>query len=132
MQVKKITPVLIVDEAEPCIQFWVDRLGFEKTVEVPEGNKIGFVMLQKGNLEVMYQTVASVQKDDPHSPALSRRGPTFLYVEVESLRETLAAMKGVPFTMQVRDTFYGAKEFGVRDPGGHIVIFSQIGAAPAK
>src|SRR5712672_2501133 len=66
MNVKRITPVLLVKEIEPLIPFWVDRLGFAKTIEVPDGNKLGFVTFQKGNAEVMYQTYASVEKDAPH------------------------------------------------------------------
>jgi hypothetical protein len=46
MNVKRITPVLLVKEIEPVIPFWVDRLGFTKTVEVPDGSKIGFVAFQ--------------------------------------------------------------------------------------
>ena len=60
--VKSITPVLLVKEIEPLIPFWVDRLGFTKTIEVPEGNKLGFVAFQKGAAEVMYQTYSSVEK----------------------------------------------------------------------
>ena len=48
MTVKTITPVLFAEEIEPCLKFWVERLGFEKTVEVPEGNKLAFAILQKG------------------------------------------------------------------------------------
>ena len=40
MNVKRITPVLLVNEIEPVIPFWVDRLGFAKTIEVPDGNKL--------------------------------------------------------------------------------------------
>ena len=43
----KITPILVVEEIEPSLKFWVDKLGFAKTVEVPEGDKLGFVILQK-------------------------------------------------------------------------------------
>src|SRR5882672_2467484 len=64
-EVKKITPILFAQELEPCIQFWTGRMGFHKTVEVPEGNKIGFVMLEKNGLELMYQSFASVEKDNP-------------------------------------------------------------------
>ena len=32
----KITPVLIVEEIEKSLPFWIDRMGFAKTVEVPE------------------------------------------------------------------------------------------------
>lgn len=131
MSVKKLTPVLLVDEIEPCVKFW-ERVGFAKTVEVPEGNKLGFVILQKGDVELMYQSYASVQKDVPSNPLLARKGPTFLYVEVSSLDDTMAAMKGVEVVMPVRDTFYGAKEIGYKDPGGHMVTFAQMGAAPQK
>ncbi len=64
MNVKRITPVLLVKEIEPVVPFWVERLGFAKTIEVPDGSKLGFVTLQKGAAEVMYQTYASVEKDD--------------------------------------------------------------------
>ncbi len=59
MNVKRVTPVLLVKEIEPIVPFWVDRLGFTKTIEVPDGNKLGFVAFQKGTAEVMYQTYAS-------------------------------------------------------------------------
>jgi uncharacterized glyoxalase superfamily protein PhnB len=131
MSVNKLTPVLLVEEIEPCVKFW-QQLGFAKTVEVPEGNKLAFVILQKGNVEVMYQTYASVEKDVPSNPLLAKRGPTFLYVEVASLNDTIAAMKGAEVVMPVRDTFYGAKEIGYKDPGGHMVTFAQMGAAPQK
>jgi len=39
----KLTPVLIVDSIENGMSFWVDRMGFEKTVDVPEGDHLGFV-----------------------------------------------------------------------------------------
>src|SRR5258708_19648137 len=65
MNVKRITPVLLVQEIEPVLPFWVDRLGFAKTVEVPDGNKLGFVAFQKGTAHVMYQTYPSVEKDAP-------------------------------------------------------------------
>ena len=53
-----------------------------------------------------------------------------VYVEVKDLDETIAAIKGVPVVMPVRNTFYGAKEIGIKDPAGHIIIFAQLGAAP--
>jgi len=131
MSAKKLTPILLVEEIEPCVKFW-ERVGFAKTVEVPEGNKLGFVILQKGDLEVMYQSYASVAKDVPTNPLLAKRGPSFLYVEVSSLNDTMAAMKGAEIVMPVRNTFYGSKEIGYKDPGGHMITFAEMGAAPQK
>jgi len=133
MSVKKITPVLFAAEIEPCVKFWVERFGFEKTVEVPEGNKLGFAIVQKSDVELMYQSYASADKDAPAATAQAvRNGPTFLYVEVENLDETIGALRGVEVVMPVRTTFYGAREIGVKDPAGHFVTFAQMSAAPQK
>src|SRR6266849_8044674 len=122
MNVKRITPVLLVQEIEPIVPFWVDRLGFTKTIEVPEGNKLGFVAFQKGAAEVMYQTYSSVEKDAPSSmSAGAGKGPTYLYLEVDSIDAVLAAMKDVKIVMPVRTAFYVMKEFAVQDPGGHFI-----------
>ena len=126
---KKITPVLFVADVEPCVKFWVERLGFQKTVEVPEGDQIGFAILEKGGAEVMYQSYASADKDVGGIAQAVRQGPTFLYVEVECLEDVIAATQGAEVVMPVRTTFYGAKEIGVKDPGGHFVTFAQMGAA---
>jgi len=129
MNVKRITPVLLVKEIEPLVPFWVDRLGFTRAVEVPDGGKIAFIIFQKGSVEVMYQTYASVEKDAPPSMgAEARKGPTYLYMEVDNLDAALAAMKQVPVVMPVRTAFYGMKEFAVQDPGGHFITFAQQAA----
>ena len=130
MNVKRITPVLLVKEIESLIPFWVDRLGFAKTVEVPDGSKLGFVIFQKGSVEVMYQTYASVEKDAP--PAMSaeaRKGPTYLYLEVDNLDAAVHSMKEARLVMPVRTAFYGMKEFAVQDPGGHFITFAEPVAA---
>lgn len=127
INVKKITAVLIVERVEPCVTFW-ERLGFKKTVEVPDGDSLAFAALSKDNAEVMYQTYASVEKD-PDALKSFAKGPTFLYVEVENLEDTIAALKNAEVVMPVRTTFYGAKEIGVKDPGGHIITFAQFAAA---
>jgi uncharacterized glyoxalase superfamily protein PhnB len=130
MNVKRITPVLLVNEIEPLVPFWVERLGFTKTIEVPDGNKLGFVAFQKGPAEVMYQTYASVEKDaTPAMSAEARKGPTYLYMEVDNLDAVLAGMKDVKKVMPERTAFYGMKEFAVQDPGGHFITFAQQAAA---
>ncbi len=129
MNVKKITPVLLVNEIEPILPFWVDRLGFTKTIEVPDENKLGFVAFQKGSAEVMYQTYASVEKDaPPEMAAAARKGPTYLYLEVDNLDAVLAAMKDVQKVMPERTAFYGMREFAVQDPSGHFITFAQQAA----
>ncbi len=129
MPVKKLTPILFVEKIEPVLPFWTQHLGFIKTVEVPEGNHLGFVILQQGAVEVMYQSYSSVDKDMPAISPDVRKGPTFLYIEVENLDALKPALQSADVYMPERNTFYGAREIGVRDPAGHFLTFAQMSAA---
>jgi uncharacterized glyoxalase superfamily protein PhnB len=131
MKVKKITAVLFADEIEPCVKFWVERLGFQKTIEVPDGNKLAFAAVEKDGVELMYQSYASAEKDVAYAAQAVKKGPTFLYVEVANLDEIIGAIKGIDVVMPVRTTFYGAREVGIKDPAGHFITFSQLNVAPA-
>jgi hypothetical protein len=128
MNVKRITAVLFVKEIEPVLPFWVEQLGFTKTIEVPHGNKLGFVALQKGATEVMYQSYDSVAEDMP-LVAETRKGPTFLYIEVDNLDAVMAALKSQKVVQPERTAFYGMREIGYQEPGGHFVTFAQPVAA---
>src|ERR1700741_5416940 len=130
MPVKKLTPVLFVEKIEAVLPFWTQHLGFIKTTEVPDGDRLSFVILQQGTAEVMYQSYASVEKDMPAILADVRKGPSFLYLEVDDLQTIKGAVKGTETYMPERTTFYGAREIGVKDPAGHFITFAQF-KAPA-
>ena len=61
LQVRKLAPVLYVDRIEPCLGFWTS-LGFEKVAEVPEADGLGFALLVKDGIEVMYQSRTSLPR----------------------------------------------------------------------
>jgi len=126
----KITAALMPEAIETCLPFWVDRMGFAKTVEVPEGDRLGFVILESDGAELMLQTAESVRKDEP---AFAPDGPprgTALFIEVKDFADTLRRLAGYPIALPERTTFYGMREIGVFTPGGHVVVFAApIGAA---
>lgn len=123
---KKLTPILYVDAIEPCLPFWVDRLGFTKTVEVPHENKIGFVILVRDGWELMYQTWASAAADVAGATKRTKGRSAALYVEVENLDQVERALRGAEVVHPRRKAFYGATEIFVREPGGHVVGFAQM------
>lgn len=122
---KKLTPVLMVDAIEPSLAFWVDRLGFQKTVEVPHGDRLGFVILTHGPTEVMLQSWASVADDVAAIAALPRGTSVGLYLDVADFEDVKRRLEGCEVIVPLRKTFYGATEIGVREPGGHIVLFAE-------
>src|SRR4029078_13342433 len=127
---KSLTPVLIVDAVEPCVQFWIDKLGFSKPREVPgDDGKLVFAILQKDSVEIMYQTTASVIAESPdqandlsgHSTALFITGPS-----IGDLDEIEQAVRGAPVVKPRHKTFYGSTEFYIREPGGNVVGFAAF------
>ena len=123
---KKLTPILFVESIEESLPFWVDRLGFQKTMEVPEDDRLAFVGLSHGPAEVMLQTYRGIENDMPQLAPEARKGPTFLYIEVEDIDAVEKALAGVELVVPRRKTFYGATEIGVREPGGHLVTLAQM------
>jgi uncharacterized glyoxalase superfamily protein PhnB len=120
---QSLTPILIVDEIEPCLDFW-KNLGFEVTVEVPESGRIGFVILKNGPVEVMYQSRASVAKDVPDMADFP--SSSVLYLQVTNIDEVIGKLDGFEVLTPKRTTFYGATEYTVREPGGNAIGFAEM------
>ena len=124
----KSTPVLLVEAIEPSLPFWQERLGFDRPVEVPdEGHdRLGFVILRSGSVEVMYQTIASLQRDVPKQAATHCCDKTHLFIEAEDLDAIARSLEGFQIVLPLRKTFYGSHEIGYCEPGGHFVTFAEF------
>jgi len=124
---KKLTPILVVDAIEPCLAFWTERLGFAATAEVPEGDHLGFVILQRDGVEVMYQTRSGIAADAPTVAAAGAGSKSLLFIEVADVDDVARRLEGVEIVVPMRKTFYGARELFVRAPCGTVVGFAQFG-----
>jgi len=129
--VQKITAVLAVETVEGSLDFWERRLGFERTVAVPHEETIGFAILVKDGTEVMLQSVASILADLGADTGEVNGRSAALFIEVADIAAVEQALAGYPIEMPRRTTFYGMIEIGVREPGGHFVVFAQPTSAPS-
>lgn len=120
----KLTPVLIVEEIEKSLPFWIDRMGFQKTIDVPDGDRLGFAIVAREGAEVMFQTLTSVRKDEPRFAQDGSSRVTSLFIEVSDFDDVRRRLDGYPIAMPDRTTFYGMREIGVFEPSGHIVVFA--------
>lgn len=131
--INKSTPILHVPSVEPSLQFWTERFGFKSTIQVPEGDHIGFVALESGSVELMYQTYEGMQVDQANPLAQEvEKGPTFIFMEVPDIDAVMKSLDGAEIVQGLHETFYGAKEIVAQEPGGHFVIFSQLPAQPPE
>ena len=120
----KITSVLLVDELEKSLPFWVDRMGFEKTIDVPDGDRLSFAILVRDGAEVMLQAIASARRDAPVLVPEGTPNRSSLFIEVDDFEDIRQRLAGYPIALDEHTTFYGMLEIGVIEPGGHNVVFA--------
>ena len=100
--------------------------------------KLGFVsaILPDLELEQVLATAAELGYDCvevccwPKGKA-ERRYAGVTHIEVDDFNETKNRLEGYPIEMPERVTFYGMREVGVFEPGGHTVVFAARTAEAA-
>jgi len=127
-QLQHMTPVLVVDRVEPCLNFWVERFGFalENQVPGPDGQLV-FASAKKDGLEVMYQTRASVVAEAPDTTRELDGHSVVLFITVSDIDAVERAIAGAPMVKPRHQPFYGSTEISVREPGGNTVGFASFG-----
>jgi uncharacterized glyoxalase superfamily protein PhnB len=124
---KQLTPVLVVDEVEPCLAFWTGGLGLAPVHRIPgPDGRLMFASVEKDGIEVMYQTRASVVEDHPAMAADLNGHSIVLFLTVDDLDQVAKAVAGAPVVKPRHKTFYGSEEIYVKEPGGHTVGFAQM------
>jgi len=124
---RHLTPVLVVDDVEPCLRFWTEKLGFTAENQVPGDNgRLVFASARAGDVEVMYQTRASVLAERPDAADEVVGHSTVLFITVDDLDPIEASVSGAPIVKPRHDTFYGSTELYVKEPGGNLVGFAQF------
>lgn len=125
---RALAPVLIVDEVEPSISFWRERLGFATENEVPgPDGKLVFASVKKEAVEIMYQSRASVIADNPAGAEELNGRSAALFITVPGVADLDVIERrtqGAAVVKPRHDTFYGTTEFYFREPGGHVVGFA--------
>ena len=127
------TPCLIVEDVAASEHFFA-KLGFKRTVEVPHGDGLGFVIMTQagegggdGGLGVMLETAAAAADDSGLPPETFKPG-AHVFMSVADLAAAERALHEFDVFMPRRDTFYGATEIGWREPGGNYVTIAQFAA----
>ncbi len=122
--VTRIIPNLIVLDVEACARFW-ENLGFERRVEEPREDGLGFVLLNGCGVDLSYQSVESLRDDCFALTGRLQPGGVHLYVEVNDLHWAARCVGDAWVIMPPRDTSYGMREIAVVDPGGNVLTLAQ-------
>jgi len=135
MSLKSVTANIIVSDVARTVDWYRDVLGFDFTIGVIAGTEdsvfeatgqpLGFAMLERDEVELMFQSHESLLDDLPGTTLGSGDALT-LYIDVDDVDELYAEVsQKVEMAVDLRDTFYGAREFHVRDCNGLLVGFAR-------
>ncbi|MFY9562418.1 MAG: VOC family protein [Terriglobales bacterium] len=126
MQIKKLTPNLIVRSVEASLKFYREVLGLETGMTVPEQAPYVFASVTNGAVEVFFNDQKVVAAEYPKLAATIGASLT-LYLEVDSLQAVLERVQkaGAKISMPVTEQFYGMKEFAFEDADGYTITIAE-------
>jgi lactoylglutathione lyase len=131
--IKKLTPNLLVANVERSLAFYVDVLGFERGMTVPEQAPFVFASVTSGPVEIFFNDAAGAVKEYPSlaGKPLGATGTMFIEVEgVDALHDRIKPR--VTIVMPLVTQWYGTREFAIADPDGYVITFAQPSAEPQK
>ena len=134
---KKITANIIVSNVNESLDFYEKILGFSLVMAVPEDSQqvvtvrdtttpLGFAIIRRDDVELMLQSRKSLAKELPSLAASPVETSFTLYIQVEEIEELYKDIKDKAAIIEdLHTTFYGAREFCIRDSGGHVLTFAS-------
>ncbi|MGB9073370.1 MAG: VOC family protein [Terriglobales bacterium] len=126
MQIKKLTPNLVVRTVEASLKFCREILGLETAITVPNESPYIFASASNGAVEIFFNDQKTVAAEYPQLAATIGASLT-LYMEVDSLRAVFDCVKkaGAKIVLPVTEQFYGMKEFAFEDPDGYTITIAE-------
>ena len=121
-----IFPILRYNDARAAIRWLCETFGFELRISIPEdGEFVRHAQLSLGSNIVM---IGSSRNDGIDSPQTVGRSTQALCVFIPDVDKHFkkVQMRNVEITTPLYVTDFGAREFHVRDPEGHLWIFSSF------
>jgi uncharacterized glyoxalase superfamily protein PhnB len=126
MQIRKLTPNLVVRNVEASLRFYSEILGLEKAMTVPDESPYIFAAVSNGTVEIFFNDQKTVAAEYPKLAASIGASLT-LYMEVDSLQPVFDRVQkaGAKVSMPITDQFYGMKEFAFEDVDGYTITIAQ-------
>ena len=123
---KKLTPNLLVANVERSLAFYVDTLGFERGMTVPEESPYVFASVTGGAVEIFLNDAAAAVKEYPAFGGRPLGATGTMYIEVEGVDALHDRLKAIAkIVMPLATQFYGMREFAVEDPDGYVITFAE-------
>jgi uncharacterized glyoxalase superfamily protein PhnB len=122
----KLTPNCMVEDVARTLDYYRDLLGFTVAATVPERPPLDWAMAVRDGVTLMFQSRTSLAGEMPLFRDLPVGGSLGFYIDVTDVRGLYEQLKGrAELVLDLRETFYGATEFAIRDCNGYVLCFAE-------
>ena len=124
--IQSITTNIMVKNVKETIEFYEEKLGFQKVLSVPEeGEILNFAIIAKDNITIMFQEQNNLT-EEYSTLKVENIKPTFtLFITVENVQKLYEDLKDkVEIAKELHKTFYGKDEFAIFDNNKYILTIS--------
>jgi catechol 2,3-dioxygenase-like lactoylglutathione lyase family enzyme len=132
MKFSDVTPNIVVTDVKRSLAFYRDVLGLSVVTTVPETEPFAFAWMQRDGVNVFLNGIDAVRADLPAlgSRPIGGAGTLYIVLEAETPASGVDAMRAAAGSrarviMELKDQFYGMREFGIEDPDGYVIFFAQ-------
>jgi uncharacterized glyoxalase superfamily protein PhnB len=116
----------MVANVNDTIQYYKDVLDFELVMSNPKEGQFEWAMIQSGDVALMLQTQTSLSGELPVFGDMKVGGSLTFFIETNDIDGLYAKVKSrADIVLDMRDTFYGMREFHIRDCNGYVLTFAQ-------
>jgi ankyrin repeat protein/uncharacterized glyoxalase superfamily protein PhnB len=130
--IKRVVPMLAVPDVGRALD-WYASIGFTEHERYGDDGVVNFGYMTLGDAAIMLNIHG---KAGPQSTSLwfytDRVDEIYQLLKARQLESARAALAGEPggegiaFEQDIEDMFYGARQFGIRDPNGYVLYFLQL------
>ncbi len=114
---EKVVPMIHVPDVSATAE-WYTSIGFKQIRHNEEDGEINWALLTFGNSELMLQAGGKASVD--------HRREVDLYIHTDNIEDMHRRLKDrVQLVEDLHDTFYGMREFILRDINGFWITFGQ-------
>ncbi len=133
---KRLTPNMAVEDVRETVEYYVKNFGFKLVMAVSEdkssvgdelvdGKEYIWANIMSGEVGIMFQRVDNLKEDVGNFFDTIGSSVSF-YIEVEDVDALYASViNSVDIHKEIETSWYGMREFYVKDPNGYILAFAQ-------
>jgi uncharacterized glyoxalase superfamily protein PhnB len=128
---------MMVKDVKETVEHYENNYGFTLSMAVPEsldgihekivdGKIYVYALVKSGDVEIMFQEAENLRKDVPGFDGAEIGASATFYFEVSGIDELYSALSNkVEVVKEIATTWYGMREFYVRDCNGYVLGFAE-------